>query len=52
MNDQHFTAENKTVIIDGRELKIEIIEPVLTAEENERRTRELGQTLFDVFSKY
>ena len=53
MHDQvRYESEIKLVPFCGRMVTIENLTTILSPKERERRRREMGQRLFDVFNKY
>jgi len=47
-----YESEVKTVPFGNGTIRIENLTPILSPKERERRKKEIGQRLFDVFSKY
>ena len=47
-----YTTETEKLVVDGREVRIKNRYPVLSADEEAQRKREIGARLYDIFSKY
>ena len=47
-----YQSEVTTVVMGERTITIKNLTPILPPKEREQRKREVGQKLFDVFSKY
>ena len=47
-----YQRETRTVPFQGRTIVLEILTPVLSPKEKERRKKEIERCLYDVFSKY